>query len=405
MKKIIFILLACATPAALCAQQGKLLDIKIAEEPAAQAAEIIPVIEPGPVKAIKPAASKAPAAKKAAAVPAVSKTADAKTAVAAPAVKKPADIKPAAAPVAAVKEKAKAPAKAAAPSRATPPKANAPSNFISSELVAAAGLTPEAIQAGGFVVGKLHTVRKGDTLWDISGAYYKDPFFWGKIYNANYNTVADPDRIHPKEELIIPDLKDILIPYRRPAAEIAANGVVEGGVETSLLTAADTAEDPDRFPAAAGAAPVNRAAALKKAALPEPGEILMDFDRNFISEEMPEHQREWPDGLKIVPDSWREDGEITDKVKGDKDDMDESFSLMGEMIEVVMDGEDLVRPGDYLAVYLKGGDAYDKAGNRLGRELQPAGLAEVVSVDGSSVRARVIDATTAIAKGYIVKKK
>ena len=68
----------------------------------------------------------------------------------------------------------------------------------------------------------MYTVVKGDTPWDLSGKYYKNPFLWGKIYNANFRTVADPDRINPKEELIIPDINDIIIPCRRSDAAAAA---------------------------------------------------------------------------------------------------------------------------------------------------------------------------------------
>ncbi len=273
------------------------------------------------------------------------------------------------------------------------PKADSSSQIISGELVAAVGIPLEALQSGGFVVGKLYTVVKGDTLWRLSGKYYNNPFLWGRIYNANYKTVANPDRINPKEELIIPDISEIVIPYRQGRA--ARAGTDAAGEESSGLTEVQ----------GRGAVSGSSASAARKAALVEPEEIFRDFDRNFLSEEMPEQQKEWPDGMKIVPDSWSEDGEITAGLKGDSDSMDESFSLSGEEVEIFMAGPGRVKPGDYLAVYLKGGDARDKSGKRLGRELQPAGLAEVVSVDGSVVKARVINATTAISKGCVVKKK
>lgn len=400
MKRTALIFLACIIPAALCAQQSKLLDGEIKEPSASQpadtkkaetapaaekqSAEIIPVIAPGPAKAEKPAVvRKAATVQKPGAVE--------KTAI----VQKPAVVerpvfiqKPAVSkPVPAVKTSTK-PVKNGA--RVVLPKENGSAKFIPSELVQQARITPQAIRAGGFLVGKKHKVNKGDTLWDLSGKYYKDPFLWGKIYNANFKTVANPDLIHPKEELIIPELSDLLIPYRRaPAvAAVAAVAAEEGEV------LAETGWTPGSAPAAQG-----------KAALYEPGEILKDFDQTFISEEMPEDQKEWSDGMKVVPDSWSEDGEITAKIKSDNDSMDESYSLSGEVIEVSMNRSGMVKPGDYLAVYLKGGDAYSKSGKRLGRELQPAGLAEVVSVNGSRVKTRLIDATTAIFKGYIVKKK
>lgn len=379
MKKTALIFLACVIPAALCAQQSKLPDVEIKEaspsQPAdtkkveaapaveKQSAEIIPVIAPGPAKVKKNAAVQKPAVVR-------------KSPVSTPA------------PAAVTSRK---PAKKGA--LVVLPKENTSSNFIPSELVQEAGISPQAIRAGGFLVGKKHRINKGDTLWDLSGKYYKDPFLWGKIYNANFKTVANPDLIHPKEELIIPDLSDLLIPYRRAPAVAA------------VAAAAAVAAEEGEVLAETGWTPGSTSAAPGKAALHEPGEILKDFDQTFISEEMPEDQKEWSDGMKVVPDSWSEDGEITAKIKDDSGSMDESYSLSGEVIEVSMNRSGMVKPGDYLAVYLKGGDAYSKSGKRLGRELQPAGLAEVVGVKGSLVKARLIDATTAIFKGYIVKKK
>lgn len=366
MKKIFLIALACSLPVPLFAQGTQQDDVEFPVAGAAAAVSTAPAKVALPAKPAKPEAA------------AARKTA--------PAGKKP--VSRPAAPV--------GPRNPAKPGdRLVLPNEEPSSRVLTSEFAAAAGIPHAALESGGFVVGKMYTVVKGDTLWDLSGKYYKNPFLWGKIYNANFRTVANPDLINPKDELIIPDINDVIIPYRRSDTAAAGTGAGE------FTFAAD---DPE-FGTAPAAASGGRAPAARKTGIPEPGEILREFDRDFLSEEMPEDQREWSDGMKIVPDNWSEDGEITAKIESDSNSMDESFSLSGEEIEISMNASGMVKPGDYLAIYLKGSDAYSKSGKRLGRELQPAGLAEVVSAEGSTVRARVIDATTAIAKGYIVKKK
>lgn len=362
MKKIFMIALACSLPASLLAQGTQPDDVEFPEAAAAAAVSTAPARVALPAEPAKPEAA------------AAGKTA--------PAGKKP-DSKPA------VPAGPRNPAKPG--DRLVLPTEDPASRVLTSEFAAAAGIPHAALESGGFVVGKMYTVVKGDTLWDLSGRYYKNPFLWGKIYNANFRTVANPDRINPKEELIIPDINDVIIPYRRSDTAAAGTGAGE------FVFAGD---DPE-FGAASG----GRDPEARKTGVPGPGEIPREFDRDFLSEEMPEDQKEWSDGMKIVSDNWSEDGEITAKLESDSNSMDESFSLSGEEIEISMNASGMVKPGDYLAIYLKGADAYSKSGVRLGRELQPAGLAEVVGVDGSTVRARVIDATTAIAKGYIVKKK
>lgn len=63
---------------------------------------------------------------------------------------------------------------------------------------ALAGVAPLAAQDAR---QESHTVRSGDTLWDLARRYLGDPFLWPAIYRLNTDVVEDPHWIYPGEVL------------------------------------------------------------------------------------------------------------------------------------------------------------------------------------------------------------
>jgi len=70
-----------------------------------------------------------------------------------------------------------------------------------------------------------YIIKKGDTLWDISGSILNDNFLWPKIWQANPQ-IKNPDLIYPGDRIIIPtkeELRRLGLPVKKvaPAVEKA----------------------------------------------------------------------------------------------------------------------------------------------------------------------------------------
>lgn len=75
------------------------------------------------------------------------------------------------------------------------------SRLVSTLVLAGLVLSPLPGLAQGTT--QTHTVKKGDTLWDLAQQYLGDPFKWPEIYRRNTATVQDPNLIYPDQVLVI----------------------------------------------------------------------------------------------------------------------------------------------------------------------------------------------------------
>ena len=76
---------------------------------------------------------------------------------------------------------------------------------------------------------ELHIIVEGDTLWDLAGRYFENPFLWPQLWDAN-RYVENPHLIYPGDPLRIPDL-DVIRPEGVAAGDTGP-GAGPGGAGT-----------------------------------------------------------------------------------------------------------------------------------------------------------------------------
>ena len=50
-----------------------------------------------------------------------------------------------------------------------------------------------------------YEVAIGNTLWDLAQRFYGNPFDWRRIWEANRETIPNPDLIYPGQVILVPD--------------------------------------------------------------------------------------------------------------------------------------------------------------------------------------------------------
>ena len=83
-------------------------------------------------------------------------------------------------------------------------------NLLWDEIKASGGENPSDIMAdikvADTTVFARHTVKSGESLSKIAKHYYGDPMKYNAIFEANRDTLDNPDMIHPGQNLVIPNL-------------------------------------------------------------------------------------------------------------------------------------------------------------------------------------------------------
>ncbi len=202
-----------------------------------------------------------------------------------------------------------------------------------------------------------HEVKEGDTLWDIAGFYYQNPFLWPYIWRANLTEIEDPHWIYPDERFIIP-----------PSPEEGIGEIPE--------------EVPEYYPEAIVTPPPEKPAA-EVVSLIAPDQRI--FSENII------HRAGF-----IV----EEDIPYWGKIVGveSKDNL-----VIVTYSKIYIDRAEDVKKGQILTIYRPGKILkHPKTGEKLGKEIIVLGKVEIEEIGNEGSRCKVIASYDIIKKGDFV---
>jgi hypothetical protein len=74
-----------------------------------------------------------------------------------------------------------------------------------------------------------YTVKRGDTLWAISGLFLKSPWRWPELWGMNIQQVRNPHRIYPGQHLVLEKLDGMALLRLRP------DGTGPGSIPTDTV--------------------------------------------------------------------------------------------------------------------------------------------------------------------------
>ena len=211
-----------------------------------------------------------------------------------------------------------------------------------------------------------YIIKKGDTLWDISNTFLKDPFLWPFIWKAN-PLITNPDLIYPGNKLAIPSL----VPIER-----ALNAPVETAPKEQVVEQkAPPVEEPMPMQGIAGSV------IKPKPIEPTPGEETLSTGSGLI---LPEDQpKPIIDKYSMLRAGYVNDDKAEDKIIGSPEESKTVFAY-GDTVYVQIQGQENINVGDKFLIYTPLNTVkHPETGKRFGKLIKVLGILRITAKDSS----------------------
>ncbi|HYA90231.1 MAG TPA: LysM peptidoglycan-binding domain-containing protein [Thermodesulfobacteriota bacterium] len=258
-----------------------------------------------------------------------------------------------------------------------------------------AGLTQEKKETEG-----VYTIKKGDTLWDISARFLKDPFLWPKLWERN-PYITNPHWIYPGNPVQLVAVE--------PTQKEEPKKVVEEKAQEEKPKEALKGQEVEKVEPAPGEKKPE-AIAEEKTTSAEVGPVAKEEEtvaeeKEAIPEEKPvREEKKRPYFREIRSAGFMSDIEY--RGIGIVLESSEGKSLMawGDVIYLTFKSSEPVSIGDKYTIFRPGEEIrHPVTEKRIGRKYNIIGNVQLIDQYGSFFTAKVIESFDAIMKGDYIQ--
>jgi LysM repeat protein len=231
--------------------------------------------------------------------------------------------------------------------------------------------------------GAPYIVKKGDTLWDISNTFLKDPFLWPFLWKANPG-ISNPDLIYPGNKIVIPSLAPI----------------------EQALIAEPAPKEPAEEPVAVAEEPVKQDDVVEAPGAAEPTAVEESMPVRKKSRFSLPEEKVYPiiDKYAMLSMGFVDMDKSDDRIAGAPETGKSIFGY-DDIVYVSMNDRENVSIGDkYLIFTPLHKVKHPKTGKKFGKLIKGLGILQIVTKNASSdvLTARITLSFDAIEKGNML---